>query len=323
MMMIPRFILLCFAMLASAFSTSAQGPKVALVIGNSQYEMTGWNLSNPVNDARLMALTLERVGFAVTLELDLTEEEMEDVFAEHGARLTAAGPDAVGLFYYAGHGVQSQGFNYLIPVDANAVTEQDVWRQAPRLGDALQYIRSAGNSVNFIILDACRNNPLPRAGRDLSGGLAAVRRANGLLISYATEPGYTAADGNRANSPFTEALAAVLPIEGLIAEQVFKRVADRVRTSTNGAQNPFYNSGLTGDDFCFVSCNTRGADGIGSAERMVFELARTPCRFSRLLPNQPPGPAGTATGGDVQCQLWRQSRPGGCKYSDSHGRYHG
>lgn len=285
-----RQALLGASLAALAFQAQADENKIALVVGNSQYEMPGWALNNPANDARLMADVLERVGFQVTVAIDLDEEEMEDAFAEHGARLSHAGADAIGVFYYAGHGVQSQGYNYLIPVDARAQTEQDVWRQAPRLGDALQYIRAAGNPVNFIILDACRNNPLPSAGRDLSGGLAPVSRANGLLISYATEPGYTAADGDRSNSPFTEALAAVMPTEGLIAEQVFKRVADRVRLATNGAQNPFYNSGLTGADFCFSSCDVRDEEGISNAARMVFELARTPCEYAAFLDAYPDSP---------------------------------
>lgn len=228
-------------------------PRVALVIGNSEYVQTGWQLANPQNDALLMADTLSSIGFDVQLLLNATEEEMEDAFAIYGERLAQAGPDTVGVLYYAGHGVQSQGSNYLIPVDARPRTEQDVWRQAPRLGEALQYIESAGNAVNFVILDACRNNPLPSATRNVGGGLAAVPRSQGLLIAYSTEPGYTAADGQGAsNSPFTQALADVLPTQGLVAELAFKRVADRVKTETGGAQNPFYNSGLTGADFFFA-----------------------------------------------------------------------
>ncbi|MDJ0921483.1 MAG: caspase family protein [Henriciella sp.] len=297
-----RWIFALFSALALTVTAAAQNKKVALVIGNSQYEMTGWALPNPTSDARLIANTLETIGFDVTLETDLTEEEMEDAFAEHGARLTAAGDGAVGVFYFAGHGVQSQGFNYLIPVDARAQTEQDIWRQAPRLGEALQFIRSAGNSVNFIILDACRNNPLPSANRDVSGGLAPVGRANGLLIAYATEPGFTASDGDGANSPFTTALASVLPTEGLIAEQVFKRVADRVRASTEGAQNPFYNSGLTGDDFCFASCNARDETGVTETERMVFELSSAPCEYAAFLDQYPDSPlAGLARARAVDC----------------------
>ncbi|MEL6324613.1 MAG: SUMF1/EgtB/PvdO family nonheme iron enzyme, partial [Pseudomonadota bacterium] len=245
------------AALAMPLAQSTQ-PRVALIIGNSDYQQTGWKLANPENDAYLMADTLAGMGFDVELVVNATEEEMEDAFGRYGARLSAAGPDAVGLLYYAGHGVQSQGANYLVPVDARPQTEQDVWRQAPRLGEALQYIEAAGNAVNFVILDACRNNPLPSASRSGgSGGLAAVPRSQGLLIAYATEPGYTAADGQGAtNSPFTAALAEVLPTEGLVAELAFKRVADRVKLATNGAQNPFYNSGLTGADFYFAGTVT-------------------------------------------------------------------
>lgn len=230
--------------------------RIALVIGNSQYQTTGWALLNPENDARLMKQSLEAVGFHVTLLLNATEDQMEDAFAAHGARLRAGGPEAVGLIYFAGHGIQSEGYNYLIPVDANARTEQDVWAQAPRLGQALQHVRAAGNGVNFVILDACRNNPLPSSSRSAgSGGLAPVARSRGLLVSYATEPGFTATDGAGRNSPYTLALANVIGQDGLIAEQVFKRVADQVHQATGGAQTPFYNSGLIGEDFCFADCS--------------------------------------------------------------------
>ena len=162
-----------FSLLASALclaSTAFAQTRIALVIGNSDYNQSGWELPNPVKDADLISDTLKGIGFEVTLVKNATEDEMEVAFQDHGARLQAAGTDAIGVFYYAGHGVQSEGLNYLVPVDANARTEQDLWRQAPRLGDALQYINRAGNSVNFVILDACRNNPLPSATRDVSGG---------------------------------------------------------------------------------------------------------------------------------------------------------
>jgi len=271
----------------------AEAQRVALVIGNGNYRTMGWQLANPVNDARLMADALAGVGFEVTLVLDADEDEMEDAFAGHGARLKAAGPAAVGLIYFAGHGVQSQGYNYLLPVDVTARTEQDVWAQAPRLGTALQYVRAAGNAVNFVILDACRNNPLPSANRSAgSGGLAPVARTRGLLVSYSTEPGYTAADGAGENSPFTAALAEVLGQEGLIAEQVFKRVADRVSEATGGAQTPFYNSGLTGADFCFAGCGDRPAIVLaGPAEGVTAAPAMESASAGRAL-----GAAGGVTG---------------------------
>lgn len=253
-MLMRALISICLAILFPILAMAED--RIALVIGNSKYETTGWALLNPENDARLMKGALEDVGFKVTLLLNATEDEMEDAFAGHGTRLRQAGPDAVGLIYFAGHGVQSEGYNYLIPVDTNARTEQDIWAQAPRLGQALQHVRSAGNGVNFVILDACRNNPLPSSSRSAgSGGLAPVARSRGLLVSYSTEPGFTATDGAGSNSPYTAALAQVIRQDGLIAEQVFKRVADQVNRATGGAQTPFYNSGLIGDDFCFGDCS--------------------------------------------------------------------
>lgn len=248
------FAFLCLLVSSQAHAEAGQAPRHALVIGNSQYQQTGWQLANPARDAQLMAQTLGEVGFQVNLLIDGTEDDMVQAFAAHGAALKAGGPSAIGLIYYAGHGVQSQGLNYLVPVDANARSEQDIWAQAPRLGDALRYVEHAGNAVNFVILDACRDNPLPSSTRSAGGGLAEVKPARGLLISYSTAPGYVAYDGEGGNSTFALALSQTLRQKNLIAEQVFKRVADRVNQSTSGLQTPFYNSGLTGADFCFAGC---------------------------------------------------------------------
>lgn len=251
-----RFVFACMlAVLGLGHVAAAEDEaRIALVIGNSGYEQTGWALSNPAKDAKLISESLAKVGFEVTQLVDATERQMEDGFAAHGERLKAAGPEAVGMIYFAGHGVQSQGLNYLVPVDARPRSEQDLWRQAPRLGDALRYVEAAGNRVNFVILDACRDNPLPSATRSGAGGLAEVKPARGLLISYSTAPGYVAYDGDGENSLFAQALAETIGTENLIAEQLFKRVADYVSHSTNGLQTPFYNSGLTGADVCFAGC---------------------------------------------------------------------
>lgn len=207
---------LCLILGPFALAESGDPPRYALIIGNSGYQQTGWQLANPARDAWLMADTLGKVGFSVDLVLDGTEEKMEQAFASHGARLKAGGPASVGLIYYAGHGVQSQGLNYLVPVDANARSEQDIWRQAPRLGDALRYVEHAGNAVNFVILDACRDNPLPSATRSAAGGLAEVKPARGLLISYSTAPGFVAYDGEGGNSTFALALAETIGQQNLI-----------------------------------------------------------------------------------------------------------
>lgn len=280
-----------FVVLASE-AQAVQPARYALVIGNSDYQQRGWQLANPANDARLMAESLADVGFEVDLVLNAGEDRMEEAFAAHGARLKAGGNKAVGLIYYAGHGVQSQGLNYLVPVDANARSEQDIWRQAPRLGDALRYVEDAGNAVNFVILDACRDNPLPSATRSAAGGLAEVKPARGLLISYSTAPGYVAYDGDGTNSAFALALAQTLKQQNLIAEQVFKRVADSVNAATGGLQTPFYNSGLTGADFCFAGCTGAPAPVSASAPTVVDDPV-----FSTRLP------AGARSAGNTEAAL--------------------
>ena len=176
--MIRKFALsLLAAMTCLAGATMAQ-PRIALVIGNSDYRQSGWDLPNPVKDADLISQTLQQIGFEVVEVKNATEDEMEVAFQDYGERLKAAGTDAIGVFYYAGHGVQSEGLNYLVPVDANARTEQDLWRQAPRLGDALQYINSAGNSRRLPQQSAAERQPGPlrrpcarRAGTGLADRL--------------------------------------------------------------------------------------------------------------------------------------------------------
>lgn len=254
---------ICLALLiAGAISPAlAQDAKrVALIIGNSEYDTTGWDLANPTNDAALMATALESVDFEVTTVLNADQNAMEDAFQAHGERLAAAGPDAIGFFFYAGHGVQSEGLNYLIPTDLEAIAEADVWR-APRLETLFRHLRRAGNATNFIVMDACRNNPLLSSSRDISGGLASVARdeARGMLIGYATAPGAVAADGE-GNSPYTLELAALLAEPGLSAEALFRNVATRVERQTEGRQQPWTESGLRGEaDFCFAGCTSGSA----------------------------------------------------------------
>ena len=292
------FARILLAVIAACIGSSASWceERIALVIGNAAYERDGWVLANPARDARLIAAALEGVGFNVDLVLDADEDAMEDAFRRHGARLSAAGEDAVGLFYYAGHGVQSQGLNYLVPVDADARVEQDIWAQAPRLGLAVDYMEQAGNLVNFVILDACRDNPLPSANRSTGGGLAQASRTRGMLIAYATAPGLTAADGQGLNSPFTSALADLIATPSLSAEQLFRRVADRVEAATNLAQQPWIESGLRGDDFCFAGCTSLTTTAASSAPtidpdaRAIYDMASTPCEYAAFRDAYPDSP---------------------------------
>ena len=247
------------ALAASAMpaATGPAEPRVALVIGNSSYETPGWSLENPARDARLMKAALEGLGFEVHVVIDADEDEMEQAFADFGARLRDAGPDATGFFFFAGHGVQSEGLNYLIPTDLVAYNEADIWANAPRLELLFRYLENAGNAANFIVLDACRNNPLPAAVRSTAGGLAATGRVRGTLIAYSTAPGAVAEDGTVGNSEFTLALSEMISTPGIAAETLFRRVATRVEQRTDYRQQPWVESGLRGNaDFCFGGCTT-------------------------------------------------------------------
>lgn len=247
------------ASLAASLSFSAPAfaeDRIALVIGNDEYVTPGWALDNPVNDAELMGEALEAIGFDVEIVTDASLDEMEEAFQRHGSRLSEAGEDAIGFFFYAGHGAQSEGLNYLVPVDAEVYNEADLWREAPNLGLLFRYIERAGNSTNFIVLDACRNNPMPAATRSVDDrGLAAAGRVRGTLIAYSTAPGSVAADGTGENSPFTTALASLIQEPGYSAETMFRVVATRVEQITNERQLPWTESGLRGEtDFCFAGC---------------------------------------------------------------------
>lgn len=251
-----RLLILALFTLTSLILTASAEKRIALIIGNNNYETPGWALDNPVNDAELMAEALEQVGFEVETVTDADFDEMQEAFQRHGDRLAAAGKDAIGFFFYAGHGAQSQGLNYLVPVDATVYNEADLWREAPNLGLLMRYLDFAGNETNFIVLDACRNNPMPRATRTIEQGLAAAGRARGTLIAYSTAPGTVAEDGSgNPNSPFTTALASVITRPGYSAESLFRVVATRVEQMTNGRQLPWTESALRGEiDFCFAGC---------------------------------------------------------------------
>ena len=231
----------------SAFAAAEQ--RIALVIGNGAYENAP--LTNPVNDARLMAETLRGLGFDVIERTDADNREMKLAIFELGDRLEEAGTDAVGLFYYAGHGVQVNGQNYLIPLGAEITKERHVAIEAVGASWVLGQMEFVGNRVNFIILDSCRNNPLTRGFRSQVRGLARMDAPTGSLVAYSTGPGDVAVDGDGTNSPYTLALAQAMQMPNVPAEKVFKLVRDAVREATNGEQTPWEESSMTGADFYF------------------------------------------------------------------------
>lgn len=226
-----------------------KGPRVALIIGNSSYQTAP--LPNPVNDAALMAQTLKSIGFRVILKQDARQKDIKRAIREFGDMLEEAGKDAVGVFYYAGHGVQVGGRNYLIPIGAPIDNEKDVDIEAVAADTILGAMEYAGNRMNVVILDACRNNPFKRSFRSSVRGLARMDAPRGSLIAYSTSPGNVAADGEGANSPYTLALSQALVKENIAIERMFRLVRNDVMKATNDFQIPWEASSLTGSDFYF------------------------------------------------------------------------
>jgi len=219
----------------------------ALVIGNGAYPSSP--LKNPANDARDVAQLLKQLGFTVMLRQDVGIRAMEKAIRDFGRQLSSGG---TGVFYYAGHGMQVEGRNYLIPVDAVIESESDVRFEALDVGRVLGKMEDAGNGLNIVILDACRDNPFARGFRSARSGLARMDAPRGTLIAYATAPGSVAADGDERNGVYTRNLLAYMATPGIPVEQVFKNVRIGVIRDTNQKQVPWEASSLTGD-FYFAS----------------------------------------------------------------------
>lgn len=216
--------------------------RTALVIGNSAYDATP--LRNPVNDARSISSALRDLGFDVVEKENLTQKDMKREIQAFGAKLQKGG---VGLFYFAGHGMQVNGRNYLIPVGARIEHEKQVEYEAVDMGAVLSEMDYARNPMNIVILDACRDNPFARSFRSSAQGLAAVNAPGGTLIAYATAPGSVASDGPGENGIYTGELIQTLRTPGLRIEDVFKQVRSVVRQVTDGKQIPWESSSLEGD----------------------------------------------------------------------------
>ncbi len=228
--------------------------RIALVVGNGAYTAVS-GLTNPVSDADLIANTLQGLGFEVTLLRDSTKAGMSKAVADFGSALRAGGPDATGLFYYAGHGVQSFGRNYLLPVDAAISNAADLDLVAVDAESILRQMASARNRTNIVILDACRNNPFATLADLGDNGLAEMKAPTGTFLAYATAPREVALDGADGNSPFTKALAAMIVTQGLPIEQVFKEVRVAVLDATGGRQTPWDTSSLT-ENFTFAEAES-------------------------------------------------------------------
>ena len=268
--MLPAFVFAQNAASNGAAPLGASPPKFALVIGNGAY--TGLSrLTNPVNDANDIAAVLEELGFTVDKILNGSLDQMESAVMRLKNRLSVSG-DAYGFFFYAGHGVQSGGENYLIPVDANIPGENFLRSRAVSVQTVLDELNDAKNSLNVVVLDACRDNPFGWA-RSGNRGLALVsRQPADSIIVYATSAGQTASDGTGRNGLFTGQLLPNLRTPGLEVAEVFKRTGADVSEASNRRQIPaVYNQ--------FFGTAYLGAPG--------EEAARQPARPERIPAQQP------------------------------------
>ncbi|MGI9464716.1 MAG: caspase family protein, partial [Aestuariivirgaceae bacterium] len=244
--MIIRTVLVCLVLVLTAAGADAR--RVALVIGNSAYKHVS-QLPNPRNDAADLGHTLQQVGFEVELQNDLTFDALRRSLRDFSDR--AAGAE-MALVYFAGHGIEVDKHNYLIPVDARLKTDRDVPFEAVPLDFVLAAVEGAKN-LRLVLLDACRNNPfaasmkVTSATRSIGRGLSRVEPTAGTLVSFAAKEGTTADDGEGRNSPYTSALISNLTQPGLEINFLFRKVRDHVVNATGGRQEPFTYGSLSSE----------------------------------------------------------------------------
>lgn len=274
--------LLIVVLILIVAGVSVAEDRFALIIGNGAYQHFA-PLQNPENDAADLSAELESLGFRVETLINATEREMFNAVREMGDRL--AGGQSVGLFYYAGHGIEVGGTNYLIPVDADIRAEDEVRFASISIDLVLSKMESARNGTNLIILDACRDNPLPASSRSsATRGLATVDAPTGSMVIYATAPGDVALDGQGRNGVFTEALLEHMATPGLDVELMIRRVREDVISNSGGRQTPWHNSSLT-TGFSFVPGG--GAQPSGGLQPVVVQ------------PTTPSGPVITTVTGEI------------------------
>ena len=266
-----------FTLILLGSAAAAAETRIALVIGNSTY--ASGPLPNPANDAQMMADTLTSLGFDVIARRNADQNTMKRAIQDFGSRLEKGGPSAVGLFYYAGHGVQLNGRNYLIPTTAQIDREGDVEIEAVSADWVIEQMRYARNRLNIVILDACRNNPFTRSMRSVDHGLATMDAPAGILIAYSTAPGAVAMDGNGRDSPYTEALSQAMRNQHEPVEQVFKHVRVGVMSATANKQVPWESSSLTGD-FYFSGAQSAAATATATAAPRAASVAEDPPKSS-------------------------------------------
>ncbi len=284
---------LALALLLCASIAHAE-TRIALIIGNSNYASANLRLANPANDAAAMQRALQDAGFQTIVRLNAKRLDFYRAVDEFSAMIIRD-PHSVGLFYYAGHGVQSDGANYLIPVDAVIESSADLEANAFDVARVLRAMSAAQNEMNILILDACRDNPLRRT-RSVARGLARIDAPSGTFIAYAAAPGQTAQDGNDgANGVFTGELLKAMAQPNVPLEQMFKKVITGVKAETHGAQTPWSEASIQGDFYFHTQAvSTVGAAGV-DPRQMELEFwesiknGRSAAEFQAYLERYPNG----------------------------------
>ena len=287
---VPGLSLLVALLFLAGFATtaSAAGKRFALVVGNAAYQgKTLKALKNPANDAALIAGALKKADFEVELVMDADLRTMKRSVQAFGQKVTDAGPGAMALFYYSGHGFQANGTNYLAPLGADLKDEVDAEFEALSVDWVLARLEKAHKGVNVVVLDACRNTALSRGMGDQGQGLALLSRTpTGSFISFATAPGSTATDGDGINSPYSAAIASEILKPGQTIEEVFKNVRRAVVEASGGDQVPWDHSSLT-EDVVFLP------------------------KSGGQTPDTASGSSGGAAGLRVELQLWNDVKDSG------------
>ena len=248
--------ILCLAIIVASFICACPAraeTRLALVIGQSAYRSVP-PLPNPTNDAKAVSEALTAAGFDVSTASDLSQNQMREAISNFASRVAGKGPDSIALVFYAGHGVQIDGENYLVPIDVEPKREADIPILAVRLNDVLNALTSIPNRMRIVLLDACRDDPFPDVNKTAAHGLAIVDAkigTPGTFVSFSTSPGAEADDGNGPHSPYTMALLPALKESGIPIEETFKHVRVAVNKATGGRQTPWDSSSLT-ENFEFV-----------------------------------------------------------------------
>ena len=268
--------------------------RVALVIGNSHYRSD--YLPNAQHDAEDIAKVLRLYDFTVIHKQDLNQEDMENAVTDFVQRL---GQQGIGLFYYAGHGMQVEQRNYLVPIGAKISRAQQVKYRTVDAQWVVDEMNAAGSRVSIVILDACRNNPFRSYFRS-SNGLAAMHAPRGTIISFATAPGKKASDGDKRNGLYTEHLLKAIQTPGLTIEQVLKQTATQVELTSDRKQVPWRSSSLTGKDFCFTTaCQQPDETEKAALQQRLAELEQRLAQLSSAPAVQPQASSKTSAPDNV------------------------